>query len=80
MSELGREVSAISIARHYRDLLDGFILDATDRNMAGQIENLGLQVTLCDTIMRSVEDKTRLARTTLDFARSLVSPADRNAT
>lgn len=76
MAELGLEVSALSIARHYRDLLDGFILDETDRDMAAQVENLGPEVTICDTIMKSVADKTRLARAALEFAATLASPID----
>jgi LPPG:FO 2-phospho-L-lactate transferase len=36
MAELGLEVSAMGIARHYHDLLDGFILDTTDRKLAKQ--------------------------------------------
>jgi LPPG:FO 2-phospho-L-lactate transferase len=71
MSELGLEVSALSVARHYRDLLDGFILDTADRDMAGQIENLGLKVAVCDTIMKSMEDKVRLAKAVIEFARSI---------
>jgi LPPG:FO 2-phospho-L-lactate transferase len=71
MGELGLEVSALSIARHYRELLDGFILDTADRDMAGQIENMGLKVAVCDTIMKGTEDKIRLAKATLDFGQSL---------
>jgi LPPG:FO 2-phospho-L-lactate transferase len=74
MAELGLEVSPISVARHYGDLLNGFILDESDRDMAAQVENLGLEVTICDTIMKSVEDKKRLARVALDFAGTLAPP------
>jgi LPPG:FO 2-phospho-L-lactate transferase len=73
MAELGLEVSALSIAHHYRDLLDGFILDTTDRDMAEQVENLGLEVIICNTIMRSLDDKIRLARAALDLAASLAT-------
>jgi len=73
MAELGLEVSALSIAHHYHDLLDGFILDTTDRDMAEQVENLGLEVIICNTIMKSLDDKVRLARAALDFAASLAT-------
>jgi len=71
MAELGLEASAMSIARHYHDLLDGFILDTTDRKLAKQIESPELQVTICDTIMKSAEDKTRLARMVMEFAAAI---------
>ena len=71
MAELGIEPSAGNIARHYGDLIDGFILDATDGTMAEQIESADLKVTSCDTIMRSLEDKIRVANLSLDFANSI---------
>jgi LPPG:FO 2-phospho-L-lactate transferase len=76
MKELGFEVSAVSIARHYHGLIDGFVLDSTDRDMAEQVENLGLGVTICDTIMRTLENKARLARAIVDFAASLATNRD----
>jgi LPPG:FO 2-phospho-L-lactate transferase len=76
MAELGLEVSALSIARHYRDLLDGFILDTKDRDMAGAVESLGVEVTICDTIMTCLDDKVRLARAALDFAAALAANRD----
>jgi LPPG:FO 2-phospho-L-lactate transferase len=71
MAELGLRASADNIARHYGDLIDGFILDTTDGNMVEQIETPGLKVTSCDTIMKSLEDKIRVANSSLEFARSL---------
>lgn len=71
MSELGLTASADNIARHYDELLDGFILDSTDGNMVAEIETSALKVTSCDTIMRSLEDKIRVANATLEFADSL---------
>jgi len=76
MAELGLKVSALSIARHYRDLLDGFILDTQDRDMAEAVESLGVEVTICDTIMTSLDDKVRLAQVALDFAASLAANRD----
>lgn len=71
MAELGLAASAETIARHYGDLIDGFILDTTDVNMVAQTETPDLKVTSCDTIMRSLEDKIRVANSSLEFARSL---------
>lgn len=72
MTELGLPVSATSIANHYRGLIDGFILDSTDGNMMRQLEAPDLTATNCDTIMASLEDKIRVARSSLEFAESLM--------
>ena len=71
MAELGEDPSAPGVARHYGDLLDGFILDSTDGNMVEQLESEGIAATSCDTLMTSLEDKVRVARSSLEFARSL---------
>jgi len=71
MRELGLEVSALSVARHYQDLLDGFILDQTDQSGAEELDGLGLQVACCDTIMKSLQDKERVAQAALDLARTI---------
>ena len=78
MEELGVEVSAAAVAARYRDLLDGFVLDETDRALAAAIESEGavgaraaLRVTVEQTVMRTGEDRTRLAARVLGFARLL---------
>jgi len=71
MTELDLTASADNIARHYGDLINGFILDTTDGNMVEQIETPSLKVTSCDTIMKSLEDKIRVANSSLEFAHSL---------
>ena len=73
MGELGVEVSAAAVANRYRDLLDGFVLDETDRALAGAIESAesGARVRVEKTVMRSDEDRTRLAASVLEFARLL---------
>ena len=78
MEELGVEVSAAAVAARYRDLLDGFVLDETDRALAAAIESEGtagarapLRITVEQTVMRTGEDRTRLAARVLGFARLL---------
>jgi LPPG:FO 2-phospho-L-lactate transferase len=68
MRELGLAVSAEAVARHYRELIDGFILDASDRDCARAIESMGVAAGVTDTVMRSLDDKTALARYALEFA------------
>jgi LPPG:FO 2-phospho-L-lactate transferase len=71
MTELGLAVSPVAVARHYGDLLHGFILDDADAELAGAIRQPGLAVATTQTVMASAGDKTALARFTLDFALSL---------
>jgi LPPG:FO 2-phospho-L-lactate transferase len=71
MRELGMAVNATSIARHYGMLVHGIVLDERDRHEVQPIESLGLRALCTGTVMRTLEDKTALALTTLGFARSL---------
>jgi LPPG:FO 2-phospho-L-lactate transferase len=73
MAELGMEPSAAAIARRYaaRDLLDGFVLDVQDAALVPAIEALGVRVLLADTIMRTLDDRARLAREILAFAETI---------
>jgi len=65
MKGLGLEVSTYSVARLYHDFLDAFIIDHADRNEKKRIEQLGLQVIVTNTIMKTQEDKVKLAETVL---------------
>jgi len=65
MKGLGLEVSAYSVARLYQDFLDAFILDHVDQNEKKRIEQLGLHVIVTNTIMKTQEDKVKLANTVL---------------
>lgn len=68
MGELGVPVSAGSIAAHYGDLLDGFILDAADRAEADALINRGLAVGATHTVMSTLADRIHLAEFALGFA------------
>ena len=60
--ELGHEVSCIGVARQYVGLCDVFVIDEQDRHLASEVEQLGLQVEIMDTIMNTTGDKVSLAR------------------
>ena len=55
-------------AKQYIGLCDDFVIDNVDADRANEIEALGMDVLICNTIMNSEEDKTALARKVLDFA------------
>ena len=64
MNELNLEAgcSSLSVARHYRDILDGFIIDTLDAGQADDIAELGLQVSVGETMMVSLQIKQQLAQ------------------
>jgi LPPG:FO 2-phospho-L-lactate transferase len=62
MSELGLEVSATGVARLYREIASTLIIDEVDASQRGDIEALGLTVETAQSIMRTDEDKERLAK------------------
>jgi len=68
MHELGVPLSAASIAAHYADTIDGFVLDSRDRSAAKAI---AAPVLVADTLMLTLADRERLARETLEFALQL---------
>ena len=65
MKGLGLEVSACSVAESYRDFLNVFILDLLDKRLKARIGKLGLKVIVTNTLMNTLEDKVRLAKTVL---------------
>jgi LPPG:FO 2-phospho-L-lactate transferase len=62
MGELGLAVTNHSIAAHYGEWLDGMIVHGTDEAP----DSLAIMRT--DTLMKSPEDRQRVARAALDLA------------
>jgi LPPG:FO 2-phospho-L-lactate transferase len=58
---LGLEVSALGIARLYKDIVGTFVLDKVDRNYVEPIRELGMRVVAADTIMTTPAKSARLA-------------------
>ncbi len=71
MRELGIEPSVVSIAMHYRDILDGLVIDTQDRARQDAIEDMGIRVYITNTVMQSLADKAALAQHVLEFATQL---------
>ncbi|MEE3327349.1 MAG: 2-phospho-L-lactate transferase [Myxococcota bacterium] len=68
---IGVEVSALGVARHYRELIDGYVLDERDAELEKEIAELGLATRVTDSIMVDPEAAGRLAAVTLELAESL---------
>ena len=71
MRELGKEPSPRAVAFEYLRLIDGFVIDRQDAQLAESVRSLGIQVLAAQTVMRSLDDRVALARTVLDFAQSV---------
>ena len=71
MRELGREPSALAVAGEYLRFIDGFVIDREDAALADAVRSLGLKVHVAQTVMRTDEMRLALARSVLDFARSI---------
>lgn len=68
MAELGLSPSPLVVAEHYAGLVDGFILDQRDAELAARFP---VPVALGDTLMQTLEDRQRVADSTLTFAAKL---------
>jgi LPPG:FO 2-phospho-L-lactate transferase len=68
LASLGRESSAVGVAREYADLATGFVLDTVDGATATTIEGLGMRTLVTDTIMADDAGRARLAGEVLAFA------------
>ncbi len=71
MAELGISVSPLAVARHYGDLLDGFVLDVRDAAIEAELREFGLPTLVTDTLMKTLADRQRLAAETLEYALTL---------
>jgi LPPG:FO 2-phospho-L-lactate transferase len=72
MTELGLESTVTALAEHYAGTIDGLVIDRIDESAAPQIESLGLRALVTDTVMKTDDDKIRLAKETVEFARTLI--------
>lgn len=71
LAGLGYDVSALSVARLYYDILDLFMVDRVDTDLLPAIEALPLKTRATATIMNNPEQKIALAKETLACLASL---------
>jgi LPPG:FO 2-phospho-L-lactate transferase len=68
MPAAGAPVTAAGAASLLAGVLDGFVIDLVDDSLAPSVSALGLEVTVAQTMMRSVEDAAALAKVALTMA------------
>lgn len=67
----GIEVSAVGVARLYRDWMDGFVFDEVDANRTDEVEALGFITESLDTLMVNADVSEQVARAALRVAARL---------
>jgi LPPG:FO 2-phospho-L-lactate transferase len=68
MLGLSMEVSAVGVARYYRDFLDVMVIDKQDEHLLSEIEDLGIPAVATNTIMHGMAAKAALAHKVLEIA------------
>lgn len=71
MRELGSAATALGVARHYGDRVDGWVIDQQDAGLGRAIEREGKAVLVTDTVMTTRTKSARLAKRVVAFARTL---------
>jgi LPPG:FO 2-phospho-L-lactate transferase len=73
MQELGVEANASAIARHYAGLIDGLIIDESDHTVETReaLDALRLPFGVTRTLMKTLEDRERVAASALELAERL---------
>ena len=70
--ELGTPPSATEVAKHYRDMLSGFVLDTSDEAELQKIERWFIIPLTTNIMMRNKEDRDRLAEEILKFCETIL--------
>jgi LPPG:FO 2-phospho-L-lactate transferase len=72
-AELGMEPSALAVAQHYGEAIMGFVLDTLDTALAEEIQKLDIRPLVVPTLMKTSQDRERLAQDVLHFVERLVA-------
>ena len=68
MRELGLPTTSAAVARHYQGLIDGLVLDESDRS---DVDAIDIPCHVTRTFMQTNDDRERLAGEVLEFAERL---------
>jgi LPPG:FO 2-phospho-L-lactate transferase len=68
MRAKGFSPDAVGVAKYYKGLIDAMVIDEADQLHKTGLEEMGLKVRVTQTVMKSMEDRRRLAREILEWA------------
>ena len=71
--ELGIQPSASAVAKHYQEILTGFIFDNLDRVELEKIERWRIIALVTDILMKNNKDRRRLAQEVLNFSEVILN-------
>ena len=71
--ELGIQPCASAVANHYRDFLNGFVLDTIDADELEKIERWRIIPLVADIVMKDQQDRVRLAEEVLAFSEMVLN-------
>ena len=66
LKELGHPASALGVARLLQGVASQFVIDTQDKALKQDIEGLGMQVKVTNTVMASLADKVALAQAVME--------------
>jgi LPPG:FO 2-phospho-L-lactate transferase len=72
MAELGLAVDPRTVAAHYHGIIDGYVMDEADSQMAAMLD---LPVETTRTLMQTLDDREALGRAVLSFADRIAARA-----
>ena len=70
--ELGIQPSAFAVARHYENLLTGFVIDTIDETEKTSIQEMNIKTLVTNTIMKDDITRRLLAKDVIDFVNTLL--------
>ncbi len=71
LRELNYASSAFAVAKYYRDVVDGFVIDHADADQLAAIAELDIVAHATASVMKTHDDRVQLARAVLQFASAL---------
>ncbi|HEV1994479.1 MAG TPA: 2-phospho-L-lactate transferase [Candidatus Acidoferrum sp.] len=71
LAQLGHKPTALGVAKLYTDFAGTFVIDPADKAQASAIATLDMEVVVLPTVMKTLAQKRKLARTLLDMSYSL---------
>lgn len=66
-SELGEEPSAAAVAKRYKGIIKSLFIDKADQDEASSVEAYGIEAVLANIVMKTYDDRVRLAEEILRF-------------
>jgi len=68
LAQLGHDATALGVAKLYADFTGTFIIDPADKSQSAVIAALGMKVAVLPTVMKTLAQKRKLARSLLSFS------------